>query len=128
MQPNPLNDLSATGSQTGLSGSEGKIGQTAGSAHAALDSAISSANSAIDDVADKVKPMLGRVAESAHHAVDRAASLAEAPAEWLSRKGDDLKHTQEKALTDAREYVLANPLKAVGIALVAGVLIGRIMR
>jgi ElaB/YqjD/DUF883 family membrane-anchored ribosome-binding protein len=128
MQPNPLNNLSATGSQTGPGGSEGKIGQTAGSAHSALDSAVSSANSAIDDMADKVKPMIGRVAESAHHAVDKAAGMAEVPAEWLGRKGEDLKQTQEKALTDARDYVMANPLKAVGIALVAGVLIGRIMR
>lgn len=121
MQPNPLNDLSATGS-------EGKLGQTAGSAHSAVDNAVSSANSAIDDVADKVKPMIGRVAESAHHAVDKAVGMAEAPAQWLSKKTEDLKETQEQVLTDARDYVLANPLKAVGIALVAGVLIGRIMR
>lgn len=128
MQPNPLDHLSATGSQAGISGSEGKLGQTAGSAHTAVDNAVSSANSAIDDVADKVKPIIGRVAETAHHAVDKAVGMAEVPAEWLARKSDDLKGAQDRVLGDARGYVLANPLKAVGIALVAGVLIGRILR
>ena len=53
------------------------------------------ANGAIDNVADKVKPMIGRVAESAHHAVDKAASLAEAPAQWLERKSGELRQSQE---------------------------------
>lgn len=107
---------------------EGKLKQTAGSAHNAVDTATSRANVAVDGVAEKIKPIIGRVAESAHQAVDKAASLAEAPAVWLNRRSGDLKETQEKVLTDAREYVLANPLKAVGIALFAGLFIGRFMR
>jgi len=125
MPSSPTNNQSATG---GSNASEGKLGQTASSAHSAVDSAVGSVNGALDDVAGKVKPIIGRVAESAHQAVDKAVSMAEAPAEWLSRKGEDLKGTQEKMLTDARDYVLASPLKAVGIALVAGLLIGRFMR
>lgn len=117
----------ATGS-TGINASEGKLSQTAGNAHTAVDNAVSSANGVVDDVADKVKPIIGRVAESAHQALDKAVSMAEAPAEWLNKKSEDLKGTQEKLLTDARDYVMANPLKAVGIALVSGLIIGRIMR
>jgi len=109
MPSSPTNNQSATG---GSNASEGKLGQTASSAHSAVDSAVGSVNGALD----------------AHQAVDKAVSMAEAPAEWLSRKGEDLKGTQAKMLTDARDYVLASPLKAVGIALVAGLLIGRFMR
>lgn len=125
MPSNTMNNQSATG---GSNASEGKIGQTASSAHSAVDSAVGSVNSAVDDAANKVKPIIGRVAESAHQAVDKAVSMAEAPAEWLNKKGEDLKVTQEKMVTDARDYVLANPLKAVAIALISGLVIGRIMR
>ena len=120
MQPNTPDNKSTTG--------EGKLSQAAGSAHTTVENAVSRANGAVDEVAGAVKPIIGRVAESAHQAVDKAVNLAGAPAEWLNKKSEDLKETQERVLTEARDYVIANPLKAVGIALAAGLFIGRIMR
>lgn len=122
MQSNTLN------STTGSGDNEGRIAQGAGSAHDAVTSAADRANAAVDSAVDKVKPIIGRVADSAHQAVDKAASLAERPAEWIAEKRDGLRDSQEQMLGDAREYILANPLKAVGIALVSGLVIGRLMR
>lgn len=120
MEPNNLNPANTSGN--------GKIGKTAGSAHDAVDSALNSATSAIDNAASKAKPIIGRAAETAHQAVDKAAKLAEAPAEWISKKSEDLKGTQEQFVTDARESITASPIKAVAIALAAGLVIGRLMR
>lgn len=106
------------------SGGQGSIGKAANRAHAALDSAAST----VDDAIKKAKPVINRVAESAHQAVDKAVGLAEPTAEWLNQKSENLKVTQEKLLSDAREYVSVNPLKAVVIAAVAGLLIGRLLR
>ena len=119
---------STSGTSSGLNGSEVKISKTATSAHQAVDSAVDKTTAAVDSAVDKVKPMIGRVADTAHQAVDKAVSLAEAPAEWLSRKGEDLKVTQDKLLSDTRAYIVASPVKAVAIALVAGLLVGRFMR
>lgn len=114
----------AGSSATGPNGSEGTIGKAAASAHGAVDKAASAA----DEAVRKATPVINRVAESAHQAVNKAVDVAVPTAQWLDEKSGSLKATQEKMLTDARQYVAANPLKAVAAALVAGLLIGRILR
>ena len=102
----------------------------------ALDRAVVGAHGAVntaaklaDDAILKAKPVIDRVAESAHQAVTKAAGVAAAPtAEWLSEQSANLKSTQQKLVSDARHHVTANPLKAVAIALTAGLLIGRLLR
>jgi ElaB/YqjD/DUF883 family membrane-anchored ribosome-binding protein len=63
----------------------------------------------------------------AHHAVDTAAGAAEPTANWLSGKCANLKATQKKVVTDSSSYIAANPLKAVGIAVVAGFALSGLM-
>jgi ElaB/YqjD/DUF883 family membrane-anchored ribosome-binding protein len=92
-------------------------------AHAAVDKAASAA----DDATRKVKPAIERVAAYAHQAVDKAADVASPAADWIGDKGKDLKATQQKLMDDTCAYVKANPLKSVGIALVAGFLLSRII-
>ncbi len=103
--------------------------------HDTLSKAVAGAHGAVDRaavVADeavrKASPVIGRVAERAHHAVDKAASVAVPTVEWLSEQSDGLKATEQKIVADARQYVSANPLKSVAVALAAGLLIGRILR
>ncbi len=125
MQSTTANTTFPSGSpDSGSNGGQGSIGKAANRAHAAVDSAAST----VDDVMKKAKPVISRVAESAHQAVDKAVGLAEPTAEWLNQKSENLKVTHEKLLSDAREYVSVNPLKAVAIAAVAGLLIGRLLR
>lgn len=75
----------------------------------------------------EVEPVIARVAAMAHQAVDKAAVAATPTADWLAKRGGNLSATQKKLAEDACSYVSANPLKAVGIAVVAGLLLGRIL-
>jgi ElaB/YqjD/DUF883 family membrane-anchored ribosome-binding protein len=64
----------------------------------------------------------------AHHAVDNAAGAAAPTADWLAEQGENVSAKQKKLVADTCSYVSANPLKAVGFALVAGFLLSRILR
>jgi ElaB/YqjD/DUF883 family membrane-anchored ribosome-binding protein len=67
-----------------------------------------------------------RIAEGAHGAIDRAAQTAQQVAERFSEKGEELLGMKDDYIEQAREYVKANPFMAVGIALAAGYLFGKI--
>ena len=102
----------------------GSLRKSATSAHAAVDRVAGAA----DDAARKAQPVIDRAAEFAHYAVDKAADVAAPTAEWLGEQGESLMAAPKKLIDGTCEYVAANPLKAVAIALVAGLLIGRIVR
>lgn len=113
-----------TPSKSGLSGNnEGTLHKASSSAHAAVNSIAGAA----DDAARKAKPAIDQVAAMAHHAVDTAAGAAAPTADWLSEQGECLMAAQKKRVADTRSYVSANPLKSVGIAVVAGFLLSRII-
>ena len=103
---------------------DGAVHRVATSAHAAVDRAAEAA----DEAARKVKPVIDRAAELAHYAVDKTADVAAPTAEWLGEQGESLMATQKKLVDGACKYVAANPLRSVAMALVAGLLIGRIVR
>jgi ElaB/YqjD/DUF883 family membrane-anchored ribosome-binding protein len=71
-------------------------------------------------------PAIDRVAAMAHQAVDKAAGAATPTADWLVERGESLKATHKKLLADTCGYVSTNPLKAVGIAALAGFVLSRI--
>jgi ElaB/YqjD/DUF883 family membrane-anchored ribosome-binding protein len=75
----------------------------------------------------EVEPVIARVAAMAHQAVDKAAGAAAPTADWLAERGEILNARQKKLAADTCSYVSANPLKAVGIAVLAGLLLGRIL-
>jgi len=103
---------------------DGAVHKVASSAHAAVDRAAEAA----DDAARKVKPAIDRAAELAHYAVDKAADVATPTAEWLGERGESLIASPKKIVDGTRKYVEAHPLKSVAIALVAGLLIARVLR
>jgi hypothetical protein len=108
----------STGSST-----DNTVNKAAAGAHSAVDRAIGAA----DDMARRAKPAIDKVAGYAHSAVDKAAGAAGPAAEWLDEHGQDLKATQERLISATSDYMRANPWKALGIAVVAGVVIGRIV-
>ncbi len=113
-----------TPSTSGFPGSnESAVNKASSGAH----SAVNTLAGAADEAARKAKPAIDRVAAIAHQAVDKAAGAAAPTADWLSEQGESLKATQQKLLEDTCSYVKANPLKAVGIAVVAGVLLSKII-
>ncbi|HEV8110840.1 MAG TPA: hypothetical protein VGP97_25275 [Burkholderiales bacterium] len=65
---------------------------------------------------------IDRLADSAHGAIDRASDIAER----LGDKTDELWGMKDDYVGSARDYVKQNPLMALGIALAAGYLFGKI--
>jgi len=88
---------------------------------------VDRAAEAADEAARKVKPVIDRAAELAHYAVDKTADVAAPTAEWLGEHGESLIASPKKLVDGTSRYVSANPLKSVAIALVAGLVIARIL-
>jgi len=68
-----------------------------------------------------------RIASGAHQAVDKLASAAGQAAEALAVKGGQLKHVQARAMEQCRAYVAEHPLTSIGIVMVAGFLLSRLL-
>jgi ElaB/YqjD/DUF883 family membrane-anchored ribosome-binding protein len=103
---------------------EGVLANASAGAHTAVDSIAGAADGAVR----RAKPAIEQVATMAHQAVDKVAGAAEPAADWLTEQGESLNETQKKLMKDACGYVSANPLKSVGIAVLAGFLLSRVMR
>ena len=118
----------AHGNTTSISGAsnntDGVLSKASSGAHVAVDSIAEAA----DEMTRKARPAIDQVAAMAHRAVDKAAGAAAPTAEWLAEQGESLNATQKTLVADTCSYVSANPLKAVGIAVVAGFLLSRIIR
>jgi ElaB/YqjD/DUF883 family membrane-anchored ribosome-binding protein len=67
-----------------------------------------------------------RLAESAHAAIDRATQTAAEMTERFGERSEELLAMKDEYVEAAREYVKENPFMAVGIALAAGYLFGKI--
>jgi ElaB/YqjD/DUF883 family membrane-anchored ribosome-binding protein len=72
------------------------------------------------------KQQIDRLGESAHAAVDRATQAAAQVAERFGEKGEEWLAMKDDYMEQARDYVKENPLMALGIALAAGYLFGKI--
>ena len=72
------------------------------------------------------KQGIDKLSESAHSAIDRASQTAAQVAERFGEQGEALLAMKDDYLEQAREYVKENPIMAVGIALAAGYLFGKI--
>ncbi|MBC7405162.1 MAG: hypothetical protein H7252_05710 [Cytophaga sp.] len=103
---------------------DGMLSKASLSAHATVNSIAGAA----EEAARKAKPAIDQVTAMAHKAVDKVAGAAAPAADWLAEQGSSLNVTQKKLVTDTGEYVSANPFKSLGIAVVAGFLLSRVLR
>lgn len=94
----------------------------------ASGNATASVHSAIDEAARYAQPAIDRAAAMAHQATDKVSSAGGESADWVNERSEQLLLTQKKVVEDTCKYISANPLKSIGIALVAGFLISRIAR
>ena len=108
----------------GNGGADTTLNKASSSAHAAVESIAPAA----DEAARKVKPAIEQAAAMAHQAVDKAADAAAPTAKWLAEQAESLDARQKKLTADTSGYIAANPLTAVGIAVLAGFLISRVLR
>jgi ElaB/YqjD/DUF883 family membrane-anchored ribosome-binding protein len=75
-----------------------------------------------------VKTVAKRPPPTGHSAVYDAVHAAAEAADTLEQEASGLMRRKERLLDASRAYVDASPLKAVGIAFVAGWVLGRITR
>ena len=113
-----------TGTGTGTMGTgtmgtagSGRATQAAERAHSTVDRVAQGAHETVDRLAAKAAPML-----------DRARTAAGDAQNTLYAKYDDFMAMEEEWAESARDQIRAHPLAVVGIALVAGLLIGRLSR
>ena len=78
-------------------------------------------------IADAAGPTVDRVAFNAHEAVDKMADAVTRAAETLDVKGGQLKDLQVQWLEKSSAYIRDNPLKTIGIAVVGGFLLSRLV-
>jgi len=93
-----------------------------------IDKASTGAHNVIDKVSDAAHPAMDRLSSGAHHTIDKAASAATQTAAALAVKREQMKNARARAMEQTRDYVRANPVTAVGIALAAGFLLSRLLR
>lgn len=115
---------SAPGASNDSKKGNGALQKATTSAHATIDKVAAAADKALQ----QAKPALDKVTQVAHGTIERAAGVAVPTATWLNDKGTRLKSTQEKFYEDTCSYVAANPLKAIAMSVIAGFLLGKILR
>jgi ElaB/YqjD/DUF883 family membrane-anchored ribosome-binding protein len=72
---------------------------------------------------DSAKSTQDKLRQAAHDIVDKAIDAAGPAAQWLDSKKSHVNDEQERLVG----YMSSNPVKALAIVLVVGILIGRII-
>jgi len=95
--------------------------------HGAMQ-ANSAAHATVDKIAGAARPAVDKLADSAHQAVDKMTSLASTAADTFQQKRVQLNTAGAELADNARTYVRANPIAAVGIAAAVGFILSRVMK
>ena len=82
----------------------------------------------VDRAAQGAHDVVDRLAAKAMPAVEKMRTLAGSAGETLQQRADRFVELEEEVLESTRVYVRDNPIKAVGIALAAGLLLARLVR
>jgi ElaB/YqjD/DUF883 family membrane-anchored ribosome-binding protein len=85
-------------------------------------------HNSIDKMADPTRSAIDRASSSAHETVDKLASKAEQAAQAVEDRRRRMAEAPNRAMDQARDYVVANPLRAVGTALAVGYVLGWLHR
>ena len=145
--PSGVSSLGARAEQAGAN-ARNAVDKAADAARPLIDRAAASAHKSVDDVADTAKsvqnsrgtahdkieeaaraarPAVDRLLHGAHVAVDKVSDFAAVAADTVTEKAAQLKDAHARLMTTGREQVREKPAVAVGIAVIAGFLLGRIL-
>jgi len=83
---------------------------------------------AVDRMTRGAHQAVDRIAERAAPAVDQVRSAAERATDVVGSKLDEFSTMQDEWMESMREKVRSRPLAVIGIAVLAGLLLGRMMR
>ncbi len=92
-----------------------------------VDEATSGMHRVIDKASDAARPAVERVAAGAHQVVDKIAGAATTAAETLDQRSGQLRDAQSRFSENCRTYVQENPLASLGIAVLAGFVLSKIL-
>ena len=81
----------------------------------------------VESLADKAKPAVDKLADAAHESTDQIVAAASEAIDWLSAQNSNLSAIRVKLLAQAKTYVSENPIKAIAIGVVAGILLTRLL-
>ncbi len=110
-----------TNSPTKFGPINGRLGDAASSAHGAVDKVAAAAGA----VVETFNTAIGHAAVSGHQAVNKVEESVKPAERWVSEKADALLAAPKSAVADARQYIATHPWQSVGVALFAGILLGR---
>jgi len=100
--------------------------------HQAVEEKAERVHRAVDETAaraiDRAAPTIDRVAQAAHRTVDKVAEAAGPAAEWIAHNTSELRSRQAELVDVCRVRVRERPLTAIGIALVVGYVLARLIR
>lgn len=91
-----------------------------------VDQAGSTLHHTIDRVAEPARNTVDRAASAAHNTVDKLASGANAVAGKFSDQAHRLSDAPLQAVDHSKAYIKDHPLQAVGFAVLAGFVLGRL--
>lgn len=91
-----------------------------------VNQAGSSLHDTIDKVADPARSTVDRAATAAHNTVDKLASSASSVAGKVSDQAQRFTDVPLQAVDYSKAYIKDHPLQAVGAALLAGWVFGRL--
>lgn len=101
-QPNGIVNKAALSAHEAVDKTAGVAGSAVQSVNTAIDQATASGHQVIKSVEDKVRP-------------------AE---QWINEKTEAFLAAPKNAVSDARQYIVTHPWQSLGIAIIAGVLLG----
>ena len=93
-----------------------------------MSNAPDRAHGAVDRVAQTAHEAVDRIASMAAPAVERMRGSASSAADSMQARMEDLTVMQEEWAESMRDQVRAHPLAVVGLAVLAGMLLGRLSR
>jgi len=97
-----------------------EFNESADTTNPRIRSAATSAHLAIDSAAARARPVVDKAAAAAHDVTVKTT-------DWLDKKTEQAMTREKKLVGKVTKYVDSNPLKAVGIAALAGAVIARFL-
>ena len=86
-----------------------------------------SKDNVLNTLVDAADPVVDRLASGAREAVDKMSDVAAQAGKALDEGGEQLRDLQVRWLDNSRTYIRDNPVKALGIAVVGGFLLSRLL-
>lgn len=99
----------------------GRVGEAAASAHGAVDKVAAVAGSAVRTVTSAIND----AAASSHQAVNKMEGAVKPTENWINEKTEAILAAPKNAVSDARQFIVTHPWQSVGVALLAGAILGR---